>query len=115
MIPIVLAFLTLLVGGMAYFNARIRLCLFFLAVSSSLDVWICHELLVPGHSVIFWLIVCILVLWPAFLLTLFGLDLRYGWFCFDMSYSWAFVWVFAAILFGINLVGSVVQFFLTKT
>lgn len=115
MIPIALAFLALVFGGVAYFNARIRLCLIFLAAASLLNVWICHGLLVPGHGVIFWLAVCILVLWPAFLLTLFGLDVKYGWFCFDMSYSWAFVWVFSVILFCINLACSVIQFLLAGT
>ncbi|MFQ5863356.1 MAG: hypothetical protein ACE5IC_09590 [Candidatus Brocadiales bacterium] len=115
MTPIILAFLALLLGGIAYFNAWIKLCLLFLVVFFSLDVWICYGLFVPGHSVIFWVITCILVLWPTFLLILFGLDMRYGWFCFDMSYSWAFVWGFAIILFGINLVGSILRLLLTKT
>ncbi|MFQ5957058.1 MAG: hypothetical protein ACE5KK_04735 [Candidatus Brocadiales bacterium] len=113
--PIILAFLALLLGGTAYFNAWIKLCLLFMAVFFSLNVWICHGLLVPGHSVMFWTMVCIFVLWPTFLLILFDLDMRYGWFCFDMSYSWVFVWALGLIFFGINLVGSVLRLFLAGT
>lgn len=115
MTPIILAFLALLLAGTAYFKAWIKLSLLFLVIFFPLDVWILHGLLVPGHGMMFWLIVFICALVPAFLLTLFALDMRYGWFCFDLSYSWVWVWGGAIVLFGINLLGSILSAFLTKT
>lgn len=110
--PLILALLVMLISGILYFNAWIKLSLLFLATFFSLNVLILHGLLVPGHSVVFWVIIFTFVIWPASLMILFALDMRYGWFCFDMSYSWVWVWGSVVILFVINVVGSALRFLL---
>ncbi len=115
MTPMIIAFLIFVLAGIAYFYAWIRSCLFILVIFFSLNIWICHELLAPGHNVIFWIIVSMTVLLPAFLITLFGLDMMYGLFCFDMSYSWVFVWAGAMVLYSINLIIIVASYLMANT
>ncbi len=111
--PVIIALLVLVLAGTLYSRCWIRLSLLTLIVFFLIEVNICHEILVPEHRVLFWLIISINVFLPAFLITLFWLDVRYGWFCFDMSYSWAFVWGGAFVLFTINLLSTVLNFLLT--
>lgn len=115
MLPLIIVFVLLVFGGTAYFHAWIKVALLSLVLSFSLEIWVLHGLLMPEHVVLFWLILFICVILSAFFLSLFGLDLRYGWFCLDMSWGWVWVWGGAVILFGINTLGSVISFFLSGT
>lgn len=113
MAPIALAFLIILLAGILYFNGWIKLSLSLLTTFFAINIRLFQGLMLPEHSIIFWTIIFIFVIWPAFLMILFALDVRYGLFCFDMSYAWVWVWSGAAILFGINVVGSVLQYLLS--
>lgn len=105
MIVTFLAFLSLLFAAVAYFYARIKVCLPFLLTFYALSLWASYELFGPDHRIVYSLFAGIFVMLPLSLLMAFALDVRYGWFCFDMSYAWAVVWAFAPVLLGINLIG----------
>lgn len=105
MIAALLALLSLLLAAFAYFRASIKLCLPFLLAFYALSLWVSYGLFCPDHRIIYFLFAGIFVMLPLSLLTAFALDVRYGWFCFDMTYAWVVVWAFAPVLLGTDLVG----------
>lgn len=109
---LLLAILTLGVAAFLYFHRRIKASLFFLLIFYGLSLLSATEVFLPQHRVIFFLLSGTFVFFPLSLLMAFFMDVKYGWFCFDMSYSWAFVWGFALILLGITLAGKAVSLFL---
>ena len=109
MIATLLALLSLLFAAVAYFRARIKLCLLFLLAFYALSLWVSYELFCPDHRIIYYLFAGIFVMLPLSLLIAFALDIRYGWFCFDMSYAWGVVWAFAPVLLVIDLVGTALR------
>ncbi|MFN3466569.1 MAG: hypothetical protein ACK4WF_02580 [Candidatus Brocadiales bacterium] len=112
MLQLSLAILTLCTAAFLYFRGRIGISLLFLGVFYGLSLWVATEVFFPQHRIIFFLLAGTFVCFPLSLLVAFFMDVRYGWFCFDMSYSWAFVWGFAFIFLGINLAGKAVSLFL---
>jgi len=111
MLHLFLAILTLCVAAFLYFRGKIGMSLFFLFAFYGLGIWVATDIFFLQHKVIFFLLTGILVFFPLSLLVAFFMDVRYGWFCFDMSYSWAFVWGFAFIFLGINLAGKTIAYF----
>lgn len=109
MIASLLALLSLLLAAVAYFRARVKLCLPFLLAFYALSLWVSYGLLYPDHRIIYSIFAGIFVMLPLSLLIAFAMDVRYGWFCFDMSYSWAVVWAFAPVLLGVDLVGMALR------
>jgi hypothetical protein len=101
-----LAVLTFGAATFLYFHRRIKTCLFFLLIFYGLSLWATTEVFLPQHRVLFSLLAGTFVFFPLSLLLAFFMDVKYGWFCFDMSYSWAFVWGFALIFLGITLAGK---------
>lgn len=113
--PTLLALLSLLSSAVAYFYRRVFLALTLLLIFYSLCGEVSYGLLCPEHSVLFLLLMAIFVVSPLSLLVAFALDVRYGWFCFDMAYSWVVVWAFAPIFLGINIVLQSARFLMPHT
>lgn len=112
MLPLFLATLVFGLAAFLYFHGKIGISLLFLLIFYGLSLWVATEIFLPHHKTIFLLLIGIFLFFPLALLLAFFIDTRYGWFCFDMSYSWAFVWGFGLIFLGINLVGKTISVFL---
>jgi hypothetical protein len=112
MLPFFIAILIFSIAAFLYYHGRIRISLFFILSFYGLNAWLATEVFLPQHKIIFAFLLAIFALFPLALLLSFFLDTLYGWFIFDMSYSWAFVWGFGLLFFGINLVGKTIPFFL---
>ncbi len=112
MLPFLIAILTFSIAAFLYFNRKIIFSLLFLFIFYGLNLWIAIEVFLPQHKAIFLLLAGTFEFFPLSLLLAFFLDTRYGWFCFDMSYSWAFVWGFGLIFLGINFVSKSISFLL---
>jgi hypothetical protein len=112
MLPLFLTFVVLGIAAFLYFHGRIGTSIFFLFLYYGLSLQVATELFLPQHGLTFILLAGTFVCYPLMLLLAFFMDVRYGWFCFDMSYSWAFVWGFAFIFMGISLMGKVISVFL---
>ncbi len=111
MVAVCLSVLSLGIAAALYFRRQIKPGILFILCFYFLSLWVAGEVFLAHHKLIFISLVGMFVLLPISLLFAFFMDVRYGWFCFDMSYSWAVVWGFAFIFLGINLLSKAICYF----
>jgi len=101
---IVLSILSLPLTAACYFYSKIRLCVLFALIFFVSNIIFAHGLLYEDYTLFFYLLLVPCVVFPVSCLTAFALDVKYGIFCIDTSFSSIIAWIFSPILLPINLI-----------
>ena len=104
MLLIILSLLSLPLTAACYFYSKIRLCIIFALIFFVSNIIFTHSLLYEDHTVFFYLLMMSCVVFPVLCLIAFALDVKYGIFCIDTSFSSIIAWIFSPILLPINLI-----------
>ncbi len=101
---IILSILSLPLTAACYFYSKIRLCIFFALIFFISNIIFAHGLLYENYAISFYLLMMPCVVFPVSCLVAFALDVKYGIFCIDTSFSSIIAWVFSPILLPVNLI-----------
>lgn len=104
MILITLCIFSLPLTAACYFYSKIKLCIFFALIFFASNIIFAHSLLYEDYTAFFYLLMALSVVFPVLCLTAFALDVKYGIFCIDTSFSSIIAWIFSPILLPINLI-----------
>ena len=101
---IILSMLSLPLTAACYFYSKIKMCVFFALIFFISNILFAHSLLYENYVIFFYLLLTLCVVFPVSCLIAFALDVKYGIFCIDTSFSSIIAWVFSPILLPINLI-----------
>ncbi len=101
---IILSILSLPLTAVCYFYSKIKLSLFFALIFFVSNIIFAHGLLYENYTIFFYLLIMPCVVFPVSCLIAFALDMKYGIFCIDTSFSSIVAWVISPILLPINLI-----------
>ncbi len=101
---IILSLLSLPLMAICYFWSRLYLCIMFSLIFFISNIMLAHGLLYEHYVISFYLLMLLCVVFPISCLIAFALDVRYGIFCIDTSFSLVVVWIFSPILLPINII-----------
>jgi len=101
---IILSILSLPLTAACYFYSKIKLSVFFALIFFISNIIFAHGLLYENYTIFFYLLMVPCVALPVSCLIMFALDVKYGIFCIDTSFSSIIAWAFSPILLPINLI-----------
>ena len=101
---LILTTLSLPLTAICYFYSKIKLCILVALVFFVSNIIFVHGLLYEDHTLFFYLLLITCVVFPVSCLIAFALDVKYGIFCIDTSFSSIIAWTFSPILLPINLI-----------
>ncbi len=101
---IILSILSLPLTAACYFYSKIKLCILFTLIFFVSNIIFAHGLLYEDYTLFFYLLLVPCVVGPVSGLTAFALDVKFGIFCIDTSFSIIVAWIFSPILLPINLI-----------
>jgi len=101
---LILTTLSLPLTAICYFYSKIKLCILVALVFFVSNIIFAHGLLYEDHTLFFYLLLITCVVFPVSCLIAFALDVKYGIFCIDTSFSSIIAWTFSPILLPINLI-----------
>ncbi len=101
---IILSILSLPLTAACYFYSKIKLCVLFSLTFLISNIIFAHGLLYEDYTIFFYLLMAPCVAFPVSCLIAFALDVKYGLFCIDTSFSSIVAWIFSPILLPINLI-----------
>ena len=104
MILIILSILSLPLTAAYYFYSKIKLCVLFALIFLVSNIIFAHGLLYEDYTFFFYLLLVPCIVFPVSCLTAFALDVKYGIFCIDTSFSSIIAWMLSPILLPINLI-----------
>ncbi len=104
MILIILSILSLPLAAACYFYSRLWLCIIFGLTFLVSNIIFAHDLLYGDYTGCLYLLLVPCVVLPVSCLIAFALDVKYGIFCIDTTFSILIVWIFAPILLPVNLI-----------
>ncbi len=101
---IILSILSLPLTAACYFYSRVKLSVFFALIFFVSNIIFAHGLLYANYTILFYPLMMLCVVFPVSCLIAFALDVKYGLFCIDTSFTSIIAWVFSPILLPINLI-----------
>ena len=101
---IIISILSLPLTAACYFYSKIKLSVLFALIFVVSNIIFAHGLLYEDYTIFFYLLMVPCVVFPVSCLIAFALDVKYGIFCIDTSFSSIVAWVFSPILLPINLI-----------
>ena len=101
---IIISILSLPLTATCYFYSKIKLSVLFALIFIVSNIIFAHGLLYEDYTIFFYLLMVPCVVFPVSCLIGFALDVKYGIFCIDTSFSSIVAWVFSPILLPINLI-----------
>ncbi len=101
---IIFSILSLPLTAACYFYSKIKLSVLCALIFFVSNIVFAHSLLYDNHTIFFYLLMAPCVMFPVSCLVAFALDVKYGIFCIDTSFSSIVAWIFSPILLPINLI-----------
>ncbi len=101
---IIISILSLPLTAACYFYSKIKLTVFFALIFIVSNIILAHGLLYEDYTIFFYMLMMPCVVLPVSCLIGFALDVKYGIFCIDTSFSSIVAWIFTPILLPINLI-----------
>jgi len=101
---IIISILSLPLTAACYFYSKIKLSVLFALIFVVSNIIFAHGLLYEDYTIFFYLLMVPCVVFPVSCLIAFALDVKYGIFCIDTSFSSIVAWIFTPILLPINLI-----------
>ncbi len=101
---IFLSILSLPFTAVCYFYSKFWLCVVFALVFFVSNIILSHSILYQDHMIFFYLLLMPFVVFPVSCLIAFALDVMYGIFCIDTTFTILVAWIFVPIILPINLI-----------
>lgn len=98
-----LSIISLPLTAVCYFYSRTWPCIIAALLFFVSNIMLTHNLIYYDHVFIFSIIMAICVVFPVSCMIAFALDIKYGLFCIDTTFSMIIAWFFSPILVPINL------------